>query len=205
MSAAARVYVVDDDEMVRTSLTLQLQPAYDVMCFAIARHFLDAASALPPGCLLLDLRMPEIDGLEVQSRLAERRLNFPTVMITGQGDVRTAVEAMRAGAIDFVEKPFTRATIEESIRLAGSSIARASTTRESVSAAAAKLAALSARERQVLDGLVAGLPNKTIAYDLGISARTVEMHRAHVMAKTQVRSLSALVRLAFAAGIDGAR
>src|SRR5713101_6589690 len=113
-----RVYVVDDDELVRASLTLQLQPDYDVMCFAAARHFLDAAASLPPGCLLLDVHMPEVDGLEVQRCLDRRNLHFPTVMITGRGDVRIAVAAMKAGAADFVEKPFTREAIVDSLNLA---------------------------------------------------------------------------------------
>jgi two-component system response regulator FixJ len=201
MDLAPRIYVVDDDELVRAALTLQLASDYDVMCFTAARHFLDAVGALPPGCLILDVRMPEIDGLEVQRRLAERGLYFPTVIMTGHGEVRIAVEAMRAGAVDFIEKPFTREGILESIRLAQERLS-SSHNKNLADLAKTRLARLSARELQVLEGLVAGLPNKTIAYDLGLSARTVEAHRAHIMNKMQARSLSMLVRFALAAGVE---
>jgi two-component system response regulator FixJ len=145
--------------------------------------------------------MPEIDGLELQRRLAERKLRFPVVMITGRGEISIAVAAMKAGAVDFVEKPFTRETIIERIRLANDRLD--TTLWETRESAAGRMAALSPRERQVVEGLVAGLPNKTIAYELGISPRTVEMHRARIMKKLDLRSLSALVRLALAAGIQG--
>jgi two-component system, LuxR family, response regulator FixJ len=203
VTAISRVYVVDDDDLVRSSLTLQLRADYDVMCFGLARHFLEAAPALPPGCLLLDVHMPEVDGLEVQRRLARRNLHFPTVMITGQGDVRIAVEAMKAGAVDFVEKPFTREAIVQSLNLAQRRLVQPIAGGDGKEAAIARLASLTERERQVLNGLVAGLPNKTVAYDLGISARTVEVHRARIMSKTRVRNFSGLVRLAVAAGIEG--
>src|SRR5689334_2975992 len=104
MDSLANVYIVDDDEQMRRVLERQLRTDYDVMCFAAARHFLDVAAALQRGCLILDVRMPEIDGLEVQRRLAERNLHFPTIMITGLGEVSIAVKAMKAGAVDFVEK-----------------------------------------------------------------------------------------------------
>src|SRR5437588_7683656 len=142
-----------------------LRSDYDVMSFAAARHFLDAAAALPPGCLILDLHMPEINGLEVQSELAQRQLHFPTIMITGHGDVGIAVRAMKAGAIDFVEKPFTQETILDSVRLAQGRLKPAAADREDAELAKARLARLTAREVQVLNGLVAGLPNKTIRYD----------------------------------------
>lgn len=202
MDALPKVYVVDDDEQMRRLLSRQLQAEYDAVCFASARHFLDVASALAPGCLVLDLHMPEINGLDVQRRLAERSLRFPTVMITGQGELNIAVQAMKAGAVDFVTKPFTRDTILESIRLAQHYLTPAGTASENAEAAKMRLAMLSAREMQVLDGLVAGLPNKTIAYDLGLSPRTVEMHRANVMKKMEAGSLSALVRTALAAGVQ---
>jgi len=196
-----RVYVVDDNELVRAALSLQLQGDYDAMCFAAARHFLDAAAALPPGCLIVDVRMPELDGLELQRRLIERNLHFPIIMMTGQGEVRIAVEAMKAGAVDFIEKPFTREDLLESIRLAQDHIAPPHTRQDDAATAKNRLALLSARELEVLAGLVAGLPNKTIAYDLGLSPRTVESHRAHIMSKMQVPSFSALVWLALAAGV----
>jgi len=201
MNAMPRIYVVDDDEPIRTSLNVLLQGDHDVMCFAAARPFLDVAAALLPGCLILDVRMPELGGLELQRELIERDLYFPIVMMTGQGDVQIAVEAMKAGAVDFIEKPFTREDILESIRLAQDRLARPPAQDEQAAIAKTRFALLSARELEVLGGLVAGLPNKTIAYDLGLSARTVESHRAHIMSKTHARSFSALVCLALAAGV----
>ena len=203
MSALPKVYVVDDDEQMRTALTRLLQAEYEVICFAAARQFLDVAPALQPGCLILDVHMPELSGLEVQRLLAERNLHFPTIIVTGLGEVSIAVQAMKAGAVDFVEKPFRREAILESVRqaqLKGAAAARADS--EAAVAAKARLATLSPRERQVLVGLVAGLPNKTIGYDLGLSPRTVEMHRASIMRKMAVNSLSALVRGALAAGVE---
>jgi two-component system response regulator FixJ len=167
MNALPRVYVVDDDEQMRRLLTRQLRSEYDVMCFAAAPPFLDAASALPPGCLILDVHMPEIGGLEVQRRLAERNLRFPTIIITGLGEVSIAVQAMKAGAIDFVEKPFRREAILDSIRLAQHHFAPAVSGVENAEVAKARLATLSVREVEVLNGLVAGLPNKTIGTILG--------------------------------------
>jgi len=202
MNELPRVYIVDDDEQMGRLLTRQLQEAFDVIGFTVARQFLDVASALAPGCLILDMHMPELNGLEVQRRLAERNLRFPTIMITGQGDVSIAVQAMREGAVDFVEKPFTRETILESIRRAQHHLAPVVAPGEGAASAKRRVAMLTAREMQVLNGLVAGLPNKTIAYDLEISPRTVEMHRASIMRKMEVRSLSALVRDALAAGVD---
>jgi two-component system, LuxR family, response regulator FixJ len=203
MSARPRIYVVDDDEQMRRLLSRQLQADYDVMCFAAARHFLDVAPALAAGCLILDMHMPEINGLEVQRCLSQRNLHFPTIMITGRGEVSIAVEAMKAGAVDFVQKPFRRDAILDSIRLAQRHLAPADSGYENSELAKTRLARLSAREVQVLTGLVAGLPNKTIAYDLGLSPRTVEVHRANIMKKMEVPSFSALVRVALAAGIQG--
>jgi two-component system response regulator FixJ len=206
MSALPRVYVVDDDEQMRTMLSRLLRAEYEVICFAAAPQFLEVASALVPGSLILDVHMPEISGLDVQRRLAERNLHFPTIMITGMGEVSVAVQAMKAGAIDFVEKPFGRDTILESVRLAHSrqevaGAPAADVPSEDAELARTRLALLSPRELQVLDGLVAGLPNKTIGYDLGISPRTIEMHRASIMRKMGANSFSALVRSALAAGI----
>ena len=173
------------------------------MCFAAAKHFLDVASALTVGCLILDVNMPEINGPDVQRYLAERKLHFPTIVITAQGEVSIAVEAMKAGAIDFVQKPFTRETILDSVRLAQRHLVPADAGYEDAERAKTRLARLSPREVQVMTGLLAGLPNKTIAYDLGLSPRTVEMHRAKVLKKMEAPSLSALVRVAMAAGIQG--
>jgi two-component system response regulator FixJ len=200
MNAMPRIYVVDDDEPVRDSLNMLLHVDHDVMCFSAGQHFLDVAAALLPGCLILDVYMPELGGLELQRRLIERHLYFPIVMMTGLGEVHIAIEAMKAGAVDFIEKPFTREAILESIRLAQDNLAPPHAQDEQAAIAKTRLALLSARELEVLGGLVAGLPNKTIAYDLGLSTRTVESHRAHIMSKMHARSFSALVWLALAAG-----
>ena len=202
MDKPAKVYIVDDDDQMRRALERQLRSDYDVMSFAAARHFLDVAAALQPGCLILDVHMPEINGLEVQRRLVERNLRFPTIMITGLGEVGVAVQAMKAGAVDFVEKPFRRQQILDSLALARQHLSTLETRDANGEVARGRLARLSAREGEVLNGLVAGLPNKTIAYDLGLSPRTVEMHRSNIMKKMEARSLSALVRTALAAGFQ---
>jgi two-component system response regulator FixJ len=202
MPADLIVYIVDDDDAVRDSLSVLLEAkAYIVRSFGSAPEFLAAAPSLPVGCLIADIRMPEMDGLELQQRLIERSLHFPTIVITGHGDVPLAVRAMKAGAIDFIEKPFASEAILDSLAAA---VVRLATPHEQDPmrvAAAAKLALLSPREREVLEGLLAGLPNKSIAYDLAISPRTVEIHRARVMDKMGARSLSELIRLTLAAGV----
>jgi two-component system response regulator FixJ len=199
----AFIYVVDDDEAVRDSLSLLLKTSgFRVRSFSGAGEFLSAVSSLEPGCLIADVRMPEIDGLELQERLARLDVRLPTIVITGHGDVPLAVRAMKAGAVDFVEKPFTEDTILASVRHALERRPERRARDEDAEAAAARLERLSTREREVLEGLVAGLPNKSIAFDLSISPRTVEIHRARVMDKMQARSLSELVRLALAAGIQ---
>jgi two-component system response regulator FixJ len=175
-----------------------------VRSFASGQEFLDVVSSLGPGCLIVDVRMPGMDGFELQRRLGERQLSIPVIVITGHGDVPMAVRAIRGGAVDFIEKPFSERAIFDSIRLALSRLAahEADSRTTADPAILRRLALLSPREREVLDGLVEGLPNKTIAYDLKISPRTVEIHRARVMDKMQARSLSELVRLALAAGIE---
>jgi two-component system, LuxR family, response regulator FixJ len=196
------VYIVDDDEAVRDSLSVLLESrTYAVKSFGSAPEFLAAAPSLPVGCLIVDIRMPEMDGLELQQCLTRRGLSFPLIVITGHGDVPLAVRAMKAGAVDFIEKPFTSEAILNSLDMALSRLSAPSEQDPTAMAAAAKLALLSPREREVLEGLLAGLPNKTIAYDLAISPRTVEIHRARVMDKMGARSLSELVRLALAAGM----
>jgi len=202
MFAERRVYIVDDDEAVRDSLSALLESkAYAVRSFVSAPKFLAAAPSLPVGCLIVDIRMPEMDGLELQQRLIERGLNFPLIVITGHGEVPLAVRAMKAGAVDFIEKPFASEAILDSLDMALARLAAPNAQDPAAVAAATKLALLSPREREVLEGLLAGLPNKTIAYDLAISPRTVEIHRARVMDKMGARSLSELVRLALAAGV----
>ena len=199
----AHVYVVDDDEAVRDSLSVLLEAcAYQVRTFGLAQEFLDAAPTLPSGCLITDIRMPEMDGLELQRRLSERSLNFPMIVITGHGDVPLAVRAMKEGALDFIEKPFSSQAILDSVAAALSRLQAGAARDPAAIAAAAKLELLSSREREVLEGLLAGLPNKSIAYDLAISPRTVEIHRARVMDKMGARSLSELIRLALAAGLQ---
>lgn len=196
------VLIVDDDDAVRDSLAILLEMAgFEVLTYASGLDVLEAA--LPArGCILLDVRMPEIDGLELQRRLVERKSKLPIIIMTGHGDVPIAVRAMKAGAADFVEKPFSDEAILASIR---QSIERGGGGESALKGPAAEIAArlslLTPREREVLDKLVAGRPNKVVAYELGISARTVEIHRARVMEKMQANSLSHLVRLAMTAGL----
>lgn len=203
MPADRLIYVVDDDEAVRDSLSMLLEArGHTVRSFASAREFLAAASSLRPGCLITDIRMPEMDGLQLQQRLIERALPFPLIVITGHGDVSLAVRAMKAGALDFIEKPFAAEAILNS---AAAALERLTEPRDQdplATTAAARLALLTPRERDVLQGLLAGLPNKSIAYDLAISPRTVEVHRARVMDRMGARSLSELVRLSLAAGLQ---
>jgi two-component system response regulator FixJ len=202
MPADLIVYIVDDDDAVRHSLSVLLESkAYIVRSFGSAPEFLAAAPSLPVGCLIADIRMPEMDGLELQQRLIERSLHFPMIVITGHGDVPLAVRAMKAGAIDFIEKPFTSEAILDSLAAAVVHLATPHEQDPMRVAVAAKLALLSPREREVLEGLLAGLPNKSIAYDLAISPRTVEIHRARAMDKMGARSLSELIRLTLAAGV----
>ena len=197
------VYIVDDDEAVRDSLSVLLEASgYDARSFSLAREFLSAAPTLPLGCLIADIRMPEMDGLELQRHLNEQSLNFPMIVITGHGDVSLAVRAMKTGALDFIEKPFASRAILDSVEAAHARLSGSNERDPASMAAAGKLNLLSPREREVLEGLLAGLPNKSIAYDLAISPRTVEIHRARVMAKMGARSLSELIRLALSAGMQ---
>ena len=197
------VYIVDDDDAVRDSLSVLLEAVgHHVQTFGLARDFLALAPQLPAGCLIADIRMPEMDGLELQRQLNEQALGFQMIVITGHGDVPLAVRAMKAGAIDFIEKPFATPTILASVEAALTRVHSADRNDPVARAALEKLSLLSPREREVLEGLLAGLPNKTIAYDLAISPRTVEIHRARVMDKTGARSLSELIRFALAAGLQ---
>src|SRR6516162_3710981 len=201
MPSERHVYIVDDDEAVRDSLSVLLDArGYTARGFGSAPEFLALAPSLPLGCVIADIRMPEMDGLELQQRLIEHGLKFPLIVISGHGDVPLAVRAMKAGAIDFIEKPFAAQAILDSLIVAFSRL-DGPRERDTETLARAKLALLSPREREVLEGLLAGLPNKSIAYDLAISPRTVEIHRARVMDKMGVRSLSELIRLALAAGM----
>jgi two-component system, LuxR family, response regulator FixJ len=196
LSSNEVVHVVDDDPDVQQSLAFLLSTAgLPVRVHDSAVAFLKVAENAEDGCIVTDVRMPGIDGLELQRRLRAAGNTTPVIVMTGHGDIALAVEAMKAGAIDFIEKPFDDEALLAAIKLA---LTRRQTERESSSKAAEvrnRLKLLSKRERQVLDGLVAGKPNKVIAYDLGISARTVEIYRANVMTKMQAPSLSALVRM----------
>ncbi len=203
MSGEGRIYIVDDDEAVRDSLSLRLETAgFTVETFPSARDFLEKTSSLPPGCVIADVRMPEIDGIELQRRLAAMHVNFPVIIMTGHADVSLAVRAMRAGAIDFVEKPFTEEVILDSIRQAQSRFAELQASEAAAEGARERLALLTPREHDVFEELVRGKQNKVIAADLKISPRTVEVHRARVIEKMQARSLSDLVRMALSAGIQ---
>lgn len=196
------VYIVDDDEAVRDSLSLLLEASgFTARSFASARELLAAASSLRPGVVISDIQMPEMDGLQLQQRLNELRCSFPLIVMTGHGDVPLAVQALKAGALDFIEKPFAADAILNVAVAALDRLAAQADEEPLATTASARLALLTPREREVLEGLLAGLPNKSIAYDLAISPRTVEIHRARVMAKMDARSLSELVQLSLAAGI----
>lgn len=196
------IYLIDDDDGVRRSVGFMLKTSrLDVQVFADGTAFLKEVKHLDPGCVLLDVRMPGMDGLEVQAELRERGIAYPVVVMTGHGDVDVAVKAMKAGAVDFIEKPFDKRVVLEAVEEGFSRLDRSSEVSQRRKEASLRLNALTPREYEVLEGLVKGHPNKTIGYDLGISARTVEIHRANVMKKLEVFNLSDLLRIAFAAGV----
>jgi len=197
------VHIVDDEEAVRNSLAFLLSGAgFAVRVHVSATDFLKIADSISNGCLITDLRMPDIDGVELLRRLRESDCMLPAIVVTGHGDVQMAVEAMKNGAIDFIEKPFSDDVLIASIE---SAVAQASEALETDAASdliRQRLDSLSDRERQVLDGVVAGQPNKTIAFELGISPRTVEVYRAGLMGKMQAKSLPELVRMVMSLGMD---
>jgi two-component system response regulator FixJ len=199
------VHVIDDDEAVRESLSFLLRTArIEVRTYPSAVAFLDALPETKSNCIITDVRMPGLSGIDLLRRLKELKVAIPVIVITGHGDVPLAVEAMKFGAADFLEKPFDDEVMLASVR---SALVRqeGETKRQAERAAIEnRLAALSNRERDVLDGLVAGRANKQIAFDLGISPRTVEVYRANLMTKMQASSLSELVRMAIVAEILGA-
>lgn len=203
MSDPARtVHIVDDDEAIRHAVGFMLRKAgHGVETYASGTAFLKTTTRATQGCVLLDVRMPEIDGLEVQARLAQQGIALPVIMLTGHGDVTLAVRAVKAGAVEFLEKPFERAALLHAIDDALDLAARNDRHRLQAADAVIRLAALTARERDVLDGMVLGRPNKLIAFDLGIATRTVEVHRANLMEKLSARSLSDVLRIAFTAGL----
>lgn len=204
MANEGTVHVVDDDEAMRHSLAFLLETAgHDVRTYASAVEFLEAVPGMERGCIVTDVRMPGLSGLEMVERLKTIRVTDPVIVITGHADVPLAVQAMKAGVSDFIEKPFAQDVLLSAI---GAALAKGSGSRaeeEGRRLILDRIEALSEREQQVLDGLVEGKPNKIIAFDLGISARTVEIYRANVMTKMQAGSLSELVRMAMLAGRSG--
>jgi len=203
MVATGTIHVVDDDPAVRDSLRVLLESfGFAVSTHESAQAFLAGAHAAG-GCVLTDVRMPEIDGLELQRRLQARRARMPVVVMTGQGDIAIAVRAMREGAIDFLEKPFDDDSLVDAVTRALEQSERLRETDALSAKAAARIATLTPREREVLDLLVTGLPNKAIANQLGASPRTIEVHRARVLEKLQAKGLPDLVRLVLAAEPEG--
>jgi len=200
----SRIYVIDDDDAARDSLSVLLESVgYAVEAFPSARSFLNRAGGLAPGCALVDIRMPEMGGLELQAALKDKGVEVPIVFVTGHADVPVAVRAMRAGAIDFVEKPFEAEVILGAVERGLARAAERQQHAASTATARARVSQLTDREREVFDQLVEGHPNKVIAANLNISPRTVEIHRSRVMDKTGARSLSDLVRISLAAGNGG--
>ena len=202
MSDRKLVHIVDDEDAIRRAASFMLKTSgFAVETWASGVAFLKEVRHLAEGCILLDVRMPEMDGLEVQQALTEKGITMPVIILTGHGDVSIAVRAMKGGAVDFLEKPFEKAALLGSIDAAFQRLAAADSIVARATEAQTLLGVLTSREREVLEGLAQGLPNKTIAYDLGISPRTVEVHRANLMSKLDVRSLSDALRIAFAAGM----
>ena len=197
------VYVVDDDRDVRRSLSFMLgADQIRSYPFASGIDFLEALDDLDPGCVLLDLRMPEMDGFAVMGRMAERFVDWPVIVMTGHGDVPVAVRAMRHGAIDFIEKPFTEETLHVSLNNGMALLAAREAQGQRRRRAHERVKLLTAREREVLQALLAGQSNKVIAKALGISLRTVEMHRGNMMERLQVSSLAEALTLAIEAGLE---
>lgn len=200
------VHVVDDEEAIRRSLDFLLFTAgYTVQRWDNAAAFLRGADRDHPACAMIDIRMPGMDGLELQGEMQRCGFNFPVIVLSGHGDIAMAVKAMQAGAIDFLEKPSDRQHILDAVKAAFASVSDHEATRTRRNWAKAAIGQLTPREREVLDGLACGYPNKTIAYDLGISARTVEVYRANAMDKLKVSNFANALRIAFAAGLGSER
>jgi two-component system response regulator FixJ len=203
MADGPRVHIVDDDEAIRDSVAAILRGAgFASASYPSAYDFLASPSSLEPGCALIDVRMPQMDGLALLQELRARRSLLSVIIMTGFADVPLAVKAMKAGAVDFVEKPSSREVLVAAVQRALAVAKAESTGSVEKTAAQARLDRLTERERDVLELLVAGDTNKVVAHKLGISPRTVEIHRGRLMEKAQVKSLAELVRVALAAGVD---
>jgi two-component system response regulator FixJ len=200
MTADRVIHIVDDEDAIRRSVGFMLKTAgFFVDTHVSGVAFLAQARPTTRGCVLLDIRMPEIDGLEVQRIMAERGISMPIIMLTGHADVTLAVRAIKAGALEFLEKPFQKAALLQAIEEAFLRIDDADRAQVDSTDAVVRLAALTPRERDVLERMAKGQPNKITAFELGISTRTVEVHRANLMTKLKARSLSDVLRIAFAA------
>lgn len=206
MTSGKLVHIVDDEDAVRRSLDFLLRTAgYEVAKWPDGESFLKGANPSDVACVLLDMRMPGMNGLEVQVEMRKAGLNHPVIVLTGHGDIDTAVRAMQGGAVDFLEKPFNRDRLLEAIEAGFAQSADLQATRDREQWAKTKVATLTQREQEVFDGLACGYPNKTIAYDLAISSRTVEVYRANVMDKLGVTNFADALRIAFAAGLGSER
>lgn len=203
MSDNQTVYLIDDDEDVRRAVSFLLSTAgFAVRVYESGNKFLEKIEGLPQGCIVSDVRMPGMDGVELLRRLKERGSTSPVIIMTGHGDVALAVSAMKAGAVDFLEKPFGDDVLISAVDAALGQLRSGDQSASEIAQIQDRAGSLSGRERQVLDGLLKGHPNKTIAYDLSLSPRTVEVHRAAVMAKMGAKSLSELVRMAMLAKLS---
>jgi two-component system response regulator FixJ len=204
VSVEAIVHVIDDDDAVRDSLAFLFESVdLPVRTYSSAGAFLAEAATFAGGCVITDVRMPEMNGIELLKRLREIGITLPVIVITGHADIALAVEAMKSGAVDFMEKPFDDEALLRAVRAALVRHGKAVAEGQEKVAIRQRLATLSNREHQVLEGLVSGHANKRIAHDLDISPRTVEIYRAHVMTKMEAASLSELVRMALVIGVTG--
>jgi two-component system response regulator FixJ len=202
MTEGKLVHIVDDEDSVRRSLDFLLRSAgYRTERWEDGEAFLRGADKGEAACVLLDVRMPGMDGLQVQAEMTSRGYNLPVVVLTGHGDIATAVRAMRGGAVDFLEKPFNRERLLEALGAGFARLEDREGARKREEWAKTEVGKLTEREKEVLEGLACGYPNKTIAYDLGISSRTVEVYRANVMSKFEVSNFADALRVAFAAGM----
>lgn len=202
MESKRVVHVIDDEETIRKAVGFTLRTAgFAVETYGSGVDFLKIADEAERGSIVLDMHMPDMNGLQVQAALTQMDISMPVVMLTGNGDIALAVQAMKAGAVDFLAKPIERALLLDAIDRAFARIDTAEGRALEEAEACRQVDLLTQRERDVLEGLAQGLPNKTIAYDLGISSRTVEVHRASIMSKLGVRTLAETLRIAFAAGM----